>query len=370
VLTTRTIIYLIVINLSSFCLQLLNLPLTMKTAIVYDRVNKWGGAERVLLALHELFPQAPLYTSIYSSEHAPWAKVFPKVHTSFLQKIPFATTNHEYLAPLMPIAFESFDFSEYELVISVTSEAAKGIITSPSTTHICYLLTPTRYLWSGHKQYFSNPNHRHLLSLPIRYLRNWDKAAAQRPDKIISISTEVQSRIKKYYNRDSKIIFPPVDIDKFRRLKNSKAEDYYLLVSRLVKYKKVDLAIKTFNKLGKKLIIVGTGREENRLKSMANKNIHFRSKLTDRELKDYYIKAKALIFPQIEDFGIVVIEAQAAGIPAIAFYQGGAKDTVVDGKTGIFFKKQNTQSLIDAVHRFEKKKFDPKLMQKKRRKIF
>src|SRR3990167_10742564 len=180
----------------------------MKVAVVYDRVNKWGGAERVLLALHEMFPDAPLYTSVYDERNAPWAKVFPRVYTSFLQKFPFAKSNHEFLALLMPLAFELFNFDEYDLVISVTSEAAKGIITKPETLHICYMLTPTRYLWSHYDLYFKNPILRFISKPAVNYLRNWDKIAAQRPDKIIAISTEVQRRIKKYYGRESDIVFP------------------------------------------------------------------------------------------------------------------------------------------------------------------
>lgn len=184
----------------------------MKVAIVYDRVNKWGGAERVLLVLHEMFPDAPLYTSVYDEKRAPWTKVFPQVYSSFLQKIPFAKGNHEFLAPLMPIAFEQFDFGKYDLVISVTSESAKGIITRPGTFHLCYCLTPTRYLWSGYEEYFKNPILRFISKPVISYLKSWDKIAASRPDKIIAISTEVQKRIKKYYGRESEIIYPPCEI--------------------------------------------------------------------------------------------------------------------------------------------------------------
>src|SRR3990172_1252396 len=163
-----------------------------KVAIVYDRVNKWGGAERVLLTLHEMFPDAPLYTSVYDEKNASWAKVFSNIYTSFLQKIPFAKGNHEFLAPLMPLAFESFNFNDYDLVISVTSEAAKGIITKSGTTHICYCLTPTRYLWSGYEEYFKNPILKFISKPFVSYLRMWDKIAANRPDKIIAISTEVK----------------------------------------------------------------------------------------------------------------------------------------------------------------------------------
>lgn len=353
----------------------------MRTAIVYDRVNKWGGAERVLLTLHEMFPDAPLYTSIYSSEKAPWAKIFPKVIPSFLQKIPILNMNHELLGAFVPIAYESFNFDKYDLVISVTSEAAKGIITKPKTLHICYCLTPTRYLWSGYREYLNRPPKSlnwipfyKLVSQPfLIYAKYWDKIAAQRPDVMIAISTEVQKRIKRYYNRESEIIFPPVDTQRFvgkTKVKDTTSlysdvvrkeanlgSNYYLVVSRLVPYKKVDLAVDAFNKIGLPLIIVGIGSEEKRLKRMARKNIKFLGFVDEKNLVSYYKFAKALIFPQEEDFGITVVEAQAAGCPAIAYKAGGALDTVIEGKTGVFFDKQNRESLIEGVKKFEKIKF-------------
>jgi len=326
----------------------------MKTAIVYDRVNKWGGAERVLLALHEMFPDAPLYTSVYDEWATPWAKVFPKIYTSFLQKIPFAKNAHEFLGTFMPLAFEQFSFDGYDLVISVTSEAAKGIMTKPGTKHICYMLTPTRYLWSHYDLYFGNPLLRLISKPAINYLRSWDRIAAQRPDKIVAISTEVKRRIKKYYGRDSEVIFPPVEIGKWRKLRKS----YYLLVSRLdFGYKNVELAIKVFNKIKKPLVVVGTGRQSSKLKSMSRKNIKFVGRVSDAELERYYLGAKALIMPQEEDFGLVSVEAQSYGVPVIAYGKGGVLDTVVDGKTGILFSEQNIKSLTDAIEKFEKTKF-------------
>ena len=183
----------------------------MKVALVYDRVNKWGGAERVLLALHKLFPDAPLYTSVYNPKTAPWAEVFD-VRTSFLQQFPYAQSNHELYAPLMPLAFESFLFDQYELVISLTSEAAKGILTKPKTMHLCYCLTPTRYLWSAHKEYFKDKKSRVLARPFISYLRTWDVVASQRPDVYIAISKEIQGRINKYYGRESTVVYPPVEL--------------------------------------------------------------------------------------------------------------------------------------------------------------
>ena len=340
----------------------------MKVALVYDRVNKWGGAERDLLTLHELFPDAPLYTSLYSLQGAPWAKVFPKVVPSFLQKIPFLPKRHEYLGTFMPLAFESFDFSEYDLVVSVTSEAAKGIITKPRTRHICFCLTPTRYLWSGYSDYFKGASFKAISYPVVSYLRTWDKIAAQRPDLLVAISSTVQARIKRYYQRDSLLIHPPVDVSFFKKpslnttilysnVVNANSP-FFLLVSRLVPYKRADLAVEVFNKLGLPLIIVGKGSEESRLKKMAKGNIKFLGKLTDSKLSNYYSKARALIFPQEEDFGKVVVEAHAAGTPTVAYKAGGALDTVIEGANGVFFEKQTVAGLTKAVKDFEKMSFD------------
>lgn len=330
----------------------------MKVAIVYDRVNKWGGAERVLLSLHKIFPNAPLFTSVYNESSAPWAKVFD-VRTSFLQNFPFAKSSHEFYAFLMPLAFESFDFSEYDLVISVTSEAAKGILTKPSTMHICYLLTPTRYLWSGFDIYFSNILFKFISTPLIAYLRNWDKIAAQRPDKVIAISTEVSNRIKKYYKRSSEIIFPP--LEKLSDGKTNKDSDYFLIVSRLVYYKRIDIAIKAFNKLNLPLKIIGVGAEEESLKKQANSNIEFLGNLTDEKLSFYYKNCKGLIFPGVEDFGLVMVEAQSFGKPVIAFKGGGALDIIKEGVTGEFFETQTPESLIKVLEKFESRRYNSNL---------
>ena len=335
----------------------------MKVALVYDRVNKWGGAERLLLALHSMFPRAPLYTAVYSPKKATWAKVFPKVHTSFLQKIPILKTRHEMLGTFMPLAFESFDFSKHDLVISVTSEAAKVVITTPNTKHISICLTPTRYLWSGHDVYFKNPVLRFFSRPAVSYLRHWDKIAAYRPDELVAISTTVQKRIRKYYKRKSVVIHPPTNLTKTKRKMGARG-DYYLLVSRLVPYKKVDLVIKTFNKLGLPLVIVGEGNQKMRLMLMAKRNIKFTGKVTDEELTKHYQTAKVLIMPQEEDFGLTAIEAQTLGTPVIAFSKGGALDSVIDKKTGILFNRQSVKSLTKAIGVFEKTKFDEETIRK------
>jgi len=331
----------------------------MKVALVYDRVNKIGGAERVLEALHEIFPDAPLYTAVYNPKTAPWAEKF-NVIPSFLNKFPFAKRSHEIYPWLTPLAFESFDFSEFEVVISVTSEAAKGIITKPKTLHICYCLTPTRYLWSGYEDYFKNEVFRFFTKPVVSYLRRWDKIAAQRPDVFVAISKNVQQRIKKYYGRDSEVIYPPVDIDKFP-ISNSQFPigEYFLIVSRLVPYKKVNIAIQAFNKLGLPLKVVGTGREMGRLKRMAKKNIEFLGQLTDFQLLSYYQRCQAVVFPQEEDFGLVPLEAQACGKPVIAYRAGGALETVIERKTGEFFDKQTPENLEEIVKKFKPEKYKP-----------
>ncbi len=331
----------------------------LKIALVYDRVNKWGGAERVLLALHQIFPEAPLFTSVYDKNKAKWAGVFPKIYTSFLQNIPFAKGNHEFLAPLMALAFESFDFSSYDLVISVTSEFSKSIRTGVNTKHICYCLTPTRYLWSGYNTYFKSKSFLSLFGrILVPYLRRLDKTLAQRPDKIIAISSEVSKRIKKYYGRNAKIVFPPVNIPKYKT--GSHKRKHFLVVSRLVSYKRVDLAIKVFNKIKHRLLIVGTGREYSNLKKISKSNIKFLGNVSENRLRKIYSESLGFIMPQEEDFGIAAIEAQSFGVPVLAFDKGGSKDTVLHKKTGILFSRQNIDSLHKAIKIFEKTNFNKK----------
>ena len=326
----------------------------MKVALVYDRVNKFGGAERVLLALHKIFPEAPLYTLVYDRKSAPWANVF-KVIPTFINKIGFLKNKHEWLAPISSMAFETLDLREYDVIISITSSDAKAVITKPGQLHICYCLTPTRYFWSGEKQYAKDPKFKLIPKRLRNYFRTTDLLISKRPDKYIAISNEVLDRIKKYYHRESSVIYPSID-DKFYSLDFTpeKERDYYLLVSRLVPYKKVDLAIKAFNKLNKPLVIVGTGSEESKLKELAGPFVNFVGAVDDQKLIKYYKNAKAVIFPQFEDYGLVPIEAQACGTPVIAFGKGGALETITKNKTGVFFQRQTTSSLINAIDRFEK----------------
>ena len=369
----------------------MNLQLNdLRVAIVYDRVNKFGGAERVLLALHEVFPNAPLYTSLYDAKKAPWAKVFSKVYSSFLQNIPILKNHHQLLGWLMPIAFEQFNFDIYDLVISITSEAAKGIVTGTNTLHVCYCLTPTRYLWSGKNFYLDSPPKifkifpfYKYVSLPfLSYAKWWDKFASQRPDKYIAISTEVQKRIKKYYDIDSEIIFPPVNLQHFKKLfvgglrsksraaahiffENAldnnffaRSESYYFIHGRFEPYKRLDLVIDVFKDLRKNLVVSGSGSEFDRFKSRKYQNIIFIEQPSDEELVDLYSNAKAFLMPQDEDFGITSVEAQSFGVPVIAYKAGGALDTVIENKTGVFFEKQTKSSLKQAIAKFDTMSFN------------
>ncbi|KKU90773.1 MAG: Glycosyl transferase group 1 [Microgenomates group bacterium GW2011_GWA1_48_10] len=323
----------------------------MKVALVYDRLNKWGGAESVLLALHQIWPEAPLYTSVYDKNRAPWAKDF-EVRTSFLQTLPLPKNKHEYYPFLMGIAFESFNFDEFDVVISVTHEFAKAIITKPHTLHICYCLTPTSYLWSGYDAYFSNKSELFKkLSAPIvTYLRWYDKIISHRPDKYVAISKTVQDRIKDYYGLESEVIYPPVSPIHFQAIASKWIRgNYFLIVSRLVSNKRIDIAVKAFNQLGLPLKIIGTGVEEQRLKNLGGSNVEFLGHLTHDEMAKHYQKCQALVVPGVEDFGLVSVEAQSHGKPVIAYRGGGSEETVIEGKTGYFFDEPTTDSLVRTI---------------------
>ncbi len=341
-----------------------------KIAIVYDWFDKWGGVERIILILKEIFPEADFFTSYVDFNKAFWVKNF-KIKTSFIQRLPdFIKKNRLLSLPFYPISFELFNFENYDLVISITSSFAKGIITKPKTKHICYLLTPTRFLWSHSQDYFKNHFFHFFVGKYLNYLKKWDKVASKRPDKIISISKTVKERVKKYYQLESEVIYPPFDIDYWEKIKLNinekkikeklkiKNKNFYLVVSRLEPYKKVDLVIKTFNNLKENLIVVGDGSQKRYLKNLAYKNIHFFSYLKDEELAYLYSQSQALIIPQNEDFGYVCLEGQFFHCPIIAYNQGGATETVLEGKTGIFFNKQEEEALINAIERFNKIKYN------------
>jgi glycosyltransferase involved in cell wall biosynthesis len=333
----------------------------MKVAIVYDRINKFGGAERVLLSLHRIFPEAPIYTLVHEPKTSQWAKDITVIPT-FLNKFSFLRRRHEWLSPIAPLAFETLNLSEYDVVISVTSGDAKSVITRPHQLHVCYCLTPTRYFWSGEAEYAGDKKFKLIPGFLKDYFKSVDLLTSTRPDYYISISEEVNKRVKKFYNRDSSIIYPPIE-DKFysNNLISHDNREYYLVIGRLVPYKKFDLAIAAFNKLKLPLVVIGAGSEYEKLRQMASPNISFVGAVDDHRLIEYYRHAKAVIFPQEEDFGLVPIEAQASGTPVIAFGKGGALETVIHKKTGYLFPEQTIDSLANAVKEFRKLVFKPKL---------
>jgi len=324
----------------------------MKVALVYDRVNKFGGAERVLLALKKLYPDAPLYTLVYNKPTATWAKGY-KVISTFFNKLKFFRRHHEILAPFSALAFETFDLKDYDVVISVTSDQAKAVITRPETLHLCYCLTPTRYLYSGVAEYRRYFRPGWLFDKYLPGARAADQIYASRPDAYLSISREVAKRVKDYYGRPSEVIYPPINYDFFSAPHHHKKSNFYLLVSRLVLYKKVDLVIEAFNRLNLPLTVVGIGSEEKKLKSLAKSNIDFVGLVDDVKLRRLYAAAKAVIYPQVEDFGLVPLEAAAAGTPSLAFAQGGAVETIIDDYTGLLYQEQTSGAIEAAVCRFE-----------------
>ncbi len=327
----------------------------LKTAIVYDWANQIGGAERVVELIAKIFPNSDLYTAVYDPKNAPWTKSFNKIVPSFINNLPLAKKNYHWYFSLLPLAFESFNFTGYDLVISVTGYPGKFIITRPETCHICYCLTPPRFLWNKENlpKSFSKFS-------PLHYrLRAEDQLAANRPDYLFTTCENTANKIKKIYRRKSEIIYPGINTKKFIPLKNGSIDDYFLIVSRLVEYKKVDLAIKTFNILKWPLKIIGSGREEKKLKSIADKNIEFLGKVDDNALVSHYQNCRAVIFPQEEDFGLVPIEAQACGKPIIAYRKGGAIETIIPGVTGEFFSSQNPASLIELLKSFNQKIYKP-----------
>ncbi len=327
----------------------------MKIAIVYDWIDKWGGVERLLLALHEQYPEADWYTSYYDQKTAIWAKNL-RIKTSFIQKLPAFIRKSRILSFfLYQYAFESFNLNEYDLVISVTSSFAKGVITKPQTKHICYLLTPTRYLWGMTDEYLSK--WKQICLAPIlSSLRKWDFIAAQRPDMIITLSKHVAKRCMDYYKREAKVLYPPFNISYWDNIKAelaipAKESDYYLIVSRLEHYKKIEVIVDLFNVRKDKLIIVGSGTQKQNIKQKAQGNIIFKENLSDKQLAELYINAKALIIPQEEDFGYVSLEAQFFGCPVIAYKESGVSETIDKTNNS---RLVNTQLVTDFQHELER----------------
>ncbi|MCK5412862.1 MAG: glycosyltransferase [Candidatus Pacebacteria bacterium] len=331
-----------------------------KIAIVHDFLTYFGGAEQVLKSLHNLYPEAPIYTLLYNKKKM--KQYFPeaKIRTSFLNKLPkFWRKRKKYLLPLMPTAVETFDLRDFDIVISSSSSFAKGIITKPKTTHICYCHTPTRFLWDWHLNYLKEnkiKGIKKVLILPIlHYMRMWDKAASERVDYFIANSKNTAKRIEKFYGMKSEVIYPPCDIKRGIQNDDSsvKSEDYFLIISRLSPYKKIDIAVEAFNKLDFPLIIIGEGEDRKRLENMAEKNIKFLGFQSEKKLAEYYQNCQAFIFPGEDDFGITAVEAMSFGKPVLAFRKGGLKETVIEGETGEFFDDAIPEILADGVRRLK-----------------
>lgn len=331
----------------------------MKVAIVHDWLNQLGGAEGVLEVLKDLYPEAPVYTSIYWREAMPEKYRAWDVRTSWLNRLPLIKTHHQPFLPLYPMAFEGFDLRGYDLVISNKSAFCHGVITPSDTVHICYCLTPTRFLWNYHSYVQHervSPLAGVLLSPILHNLRLWDKAAADRVEHFVAISETVRQRVLKFYRRDAVVIHPPVDVRRFQVREDH--EDYFLIVSRLIPYKRIDLAVEAFNMSGLPLKIVGDGRDRSRLQAMAKPNIQFLGRVPGDQVEEHLSRCRAFVFPGEEDFGIAPLEAQAAGRPVIAYAAGGALETVVEGATGVFFREQTAESLADAISKFDDAAFD------------
>ncbi len=337
----------------------------MKVALVHDYLNQMGGAERVVLAFHELFPNAPLYTSIYDPRRVDPAFQKIDIRTSFMQKMPLVKKHHQPFLPLYPFAMEQLDLRGFDLVLSSSSAFGKGVITKPETMHICYCHTPMRWCWN-YDEYVEREQlgklSRSILPFLITGMRVWDQASAMRVDHFIANSPVVAQRIAKYYRRDAVVIPPPVEASRFIFDPTIQPEDYFLVVSRFMPYKRIDLAIQACNQLQLPLVIIGTGRDEPQLKKMAGPTIRFLGGLSDAEVLHYYAHCRALLLPGEEDFGITPLEAQASGRPVIAYGAGGALASIIDGVTGAFFFKQTVESMTEVLSSFDERQYDPQII--------
>lgn len=338
----------------------------MKVALVHEWLTTLGGSERVLMAFRRMFPEADVFVGLRAPMNLPPELAEVPVRTTFLQNIPGIGRHYRKLLPLMPHAFEALDLDGYDLVISSSHACAKGILTSPETLHVSYCHTPMRYAWDLRTEYLASlpAAVRPLAGALLSQVRQWDVLASQRVDRFVANSRTVAARIAKYYRREAALIHPPVETDRFAPVSPREIGDHFLVVSRLVPYKRVDLAIAAFNRSGKPLRVVGDGPLYKELKTRAGRNITFTGALTDAEVARELARCQALVFPALEDFGIVPLEAQAAGRPVIAFGRGGALETVIDGVTGLFFPEATPESLLSALQRFDADRYAPEAIRR------
>ena len=333
----------------------------MKVALLHYWLTNIRGGEKVFLELCGLFPDADIFTHVISAEIGTRYFSGRKVHTSFIAKLPYAEKLYQNYMPLMFKAARRFDLTGYDLIISSESGPIKGIDKPPDAVHLCYCHTPMRYLWDMFDEYYERAPFYKRTAMKVlkNYLRIRDLRSADSVDSFIVNSSFVKERVDRIYHRDAQVIYPPVDTEFFQQNLEHTGEDYYLLAGQLVGYKRPDIAIEAFNRNGKRLIVAGTGEELNVLKPAAKSNITFTGRVDDEKLRELYGNARALIFPGVEDFGIVPLEAQAAGTPVIAYGRGGVLETVIPGQTGIFFEQPDADSLGAAVEEFEHKSFAP-----------
>jgi glycosyltransferase involved in cell wall biosynthesis len=331
----------------------------MRLALVHDWLNQIGGAEDVLETLVRMFPGAPVYTSMYWRDAMPASYRAWDIRTSWMDRLPSIYRHHQPYLPLYPLAFSRLDLSDHDVVLSNKSGFCHGVRTGEAI-HICYCLAPTRYVWD-YDAYAARERLRPTLKATLRpiigLLRRWDYRAAQRVDHFVAISREIQDRIHRHYDRDSTIIHPPVDTDRFQSA--SAQDDYYLIVSRLIPYKRLDLAVSAFNQLGLPLVIAGNGRDREALEALAGPTITFLGRVPDDDLPDLYARCWAFVLPGVEDFSIAPVQAQASGRPVIAYGAGGVLDTVIEGETGCFFHEPTPESLAAAVRGFDADAIDP-----------
>jgi glycosyltransferase involved in cell wall biosynthesis len=327
----------------------------MKTAVVHDYFTQLGGAEKVAEELYCMFSNASLFATVALQNCMPPALSEVFVHTSWMQNLPKIHDNYRLYFLLYPFAVSSMDLSDYDLVISNSSSYAKGVRTNRDSLHVCYCHTPMRWVWS-YKGYSSRESfglvQRALLPLLIRCLKHWDEGASRQPDHFVANSKVVAERIRVAYGRSAEVIHPPIDVDRFHP--SPEREDYYVILSRLVPYKRIDLAVQTCTERGKNLLIIGHGPDRDRLEAMAGPSVKFLGRVSDQTVEHYVCRCRALLFPGEEDFGMAPLEVAAAGRPSIAYRAGGAVETIVEDMTGIFFDRQTPESLGDAIERFER----------------
>ena len=330
-----------------------------KVALVYDYLVQYGGAEKVLAELCLMFPDAPIYTLVYDEELTGRVFAGRVIHTSFLQKIPKSASLYRFFAFLMPLMVERFDLSNYDLVISGSASFGKGVMTREHTKHICYCHTPTRFLWGDYRSIIGSSVYPKWISwvvpLFLPYLRVWDRQSVNRVDYFLCNSENTKNRIKRYYDRDAVVVYPPVNVDRFEV---GEKKDYFLVVGRMLPYKRFDIAVRACSKMGLPLIVVGDGVEYKRLRSIAGESVKFVGKVSDERLKELYSGARGFIAQQEEDFGISAVEGLASGVPVISYRAGGALEYIIDGENGVFFGEQSVESLEGALNRFESMEFD------------